>query len=64
MFVPYEDFEWSKIDHRLDLAITAKINRFMNTSLTGVLLFDADTQTNKIQASQTLALGFGFTFPR
>jgi len=64
MFVPYEDFEWSKIDHRLDVAITAKINRFMNTSLTGVLLFDADTQTNKIQASQTLALGFGFTFPR
>jgi len=64
MFVPYEDITWSKIDHRLDIAITAKINRFMNTSLTGVMLFDADTGTNKIQANQTLALGFGFTFPR
>ncbi|PWS27962.1 hypothetical protein DHW03_10380 [Pedobacter yonginense] len=64
MFIPYEDIAWSKIDHRLDIAITAKINRFMNTSLTGVMLFDADTGTNKIQANQTLALGFGFTFPR
>lgn len=64
MFIPYKDFRASKIDHRLDIALTAKINRFMNTSLTGVLLFDDDTGTNKIQANQTLALGFGFTFPR
>ncbi len=64
MFIPYQDFEMSNIDHRLDVALTAKINRFMNTSLTGVLLFDKDTGTNKIQANQTLALGFGFTFPR
>lgn len=64
MFIPYKDFKPSKIDHRLDVALTAKINRFMNTSLTGVILFDDDTGTNKIQANQTLALGFGFTFPR
>ncbi|WP_421941889.1 DUF3078 domain-containing protein [Pedobacter sp.] len=64
MFIPYEDFEWSRIDHRLDVALTAKINRFMNTSLTGVMLFDKDTGTDKVQASQTLALGFAFTFPR
>jgi hypothetical protein len=64
MFIPYKDFKASKIDHRLDIALTAKINRFMNTSLTGVVLFDDDTGTNKIQANQTLALGFAFTFPR
>ncbi|WP_316799111.1 DUF3078 domain-containing protein [Pedobacter frigidisoli] len=64
MFIPYKDFQAKKIDHRLDIALTAKINRFMNTSLTGVMLFDDDTGTNKIQASQTLALGFAFTFPR
>ncbi|MFF5381910.1 DUF3078 domain-containing protein [Pedobacter suwonensis] len=64
MFIPYQEFKPSKIDHRLDIALTAKINRFMNTSLTGVLLFDTDMDTNKIQANQTLALGFGFTFPR
>ena len=64
MLIPYEDFGWNRIDHRLDIALTAKINRFMNTSLTGIALFDEDTGTNKIQASQTLALGFAFVFPR
>lgn len=64
MFIPYEDIALKRIDHRLDVALTAKINRFMNTSLTGVLLYDTDTGTNKVQASQTLALGFAFVFPR
>ncbi|RYD80799.1 MAG: DUF3078 domain-containing protein [Sphingobacteriales bacterium] len=64
MFIPYEDIAIKRVDHRLDVALTAKINRYMNTSLTGVLLYDMDTGTNKIQASQTLALGFAFVFPR
>lgn len=63
MFIPYENFGLVNIDHRLDVAITAKINRFMNTSITGVILYDKDTDT-KVQASQTLALGFAFIFPR
>jgi len=63
MFIPYENIGWVRIDHRLDVALTAKINRFMNTSLTGVVLFDKDTDP-KVQASQTLALGFAFVFPR
>ncbi|MCZ4243261.1 DUF3078 domain-containing protein [Pedobacter punctiformis] len=63
MFVPYEDIAVKNVDHRLDVALTAKINRFMNTSLTGVVLYDRDTDT-KVQASQTLALGFTFIFPR
>ncbi|KQS41024.1 DUF3078 domain-containing protein [Pedobacter sp. Leaf194] len=64
MFIPYEDIAVKRVDHRLDVALTAKINRYMNTSLTGVLLYDMDTGTNKVQASQTLALGFAFVFPR
>ena len=63
MFIPYEDIAVKRIDHRLDVTLTAKINRFMNTSLTGVILYDSDTDL-KVQASQTLALGFAFTFPR
>ena len=63
MFIPYENIGWAQIDHRLDVGVTAKINRFMNTSLTGVVLFDKDTDA-KVQASQTLALGFSFVFPR
>jgi len=64
LFIPYKDLAWKKIDHRLDISLVAKINSFMNTSITGVVLFDEDTGTDKIQASQTLALGFAFVFPR
>jgi hypothetical protein len=60
-FVPYDNFGY--INHRLDIALTAKVNRFMSTSITGVGLYDRNT-TSKIQASQTLALGLIFIFPR
>jgi hypothetical protein len=61
MFIPYDNF--GHIDHRLDVNMTAKINRFMNVSLTGVGLYDRDTD-KKVQGSQTLALGLTFIFPR
>ena len=60
-FVPYDNFGY--INHRLDVALTAKVNRFMNTSITGVGLYDRNTDS-KIQASQTLSLGLVFIFPR
>ncbi|WP_219223711.1 DUF3078 domain-containing protein [Pedobacter antarcticus] len=61
LFIPYDDL--GQIDHRLDVAITAKVNRFLNVSLTGVGLYDKDTDP-KIQGSQTLAMGLMFVFPR
>ncbi len=61
MFIPYDNF--GHIDHRLDVNILAKVNRYMNVSITGVGLYDRDTDL-KIQGSQTLALGLMFTFPR
>lgn len=61
MFIPYDNF--GHIDHRLDIGIIAKVNRFMNVSITGVGLYDRDTNS-KIQGSQTLALGLVFAFPR
>jgi len=61
MFIPYDNF--GHIDHRLDVNMTAKINRAMNVSVTGVGLYDRDTDS-KIQGSQTLALGLTFIFPR
>ncbi len=61
MFIPYNAFD--NIDHRLDLVVTSKINRFMNVSLTGVVLYDKDMDT-RVQSSQALALGMSFTFPR
>lgn len=61
MFIPYDNF--GHIDHRLDVNMVAKINRAMNVSITGVGLYDRDTDS-KIQGSQTLALGLTFVFPR
>ena len=61
MFIPYDDF--GQIDHRLDMTATAKLNRFLNVSLTGVVLYDKDMDL-KVQRSQALALGASFTFPR
>jgi len=62
MFIPY-DRALVNIDHRLDVSITSKLNRLMNVSLTGVGLFDKDTDP-KIQGNQTLSLGVMFVFPR
>jgi hypothetical protein len=61
MFIPYDNF--GHIDHRLDVNITAKVNRYINVSVSGVGLYDRDTDP-KIQGSQTLALGLTFVFPR
>ena len=61
MFIPYDNF--GHIDHRLDVNIVAKINRYMNVSVTGVGLYDRNTDL-KIQGSQTLALGLIFVIPR
>lgn len=61
MFIPYDNF--GHIDHRLDVVATAKLNRFLNVSLTGVILYDRDMDL-KVQTSQALALGVSFTFPR
>jgi hypothetical protein len=61
MFIPYDNFD--NIDHRLDVNLVAKVNRFINVSITGVGIYDKDTDL-KIQGSQTLALGLMFVFPR
>jgi hypothetical protein len=61
VFVPYDQIGYTS--HRLDVAVTAKVNRFMNVSLTAVGLYDRNTAA-KIQGSQTLAMGFTFVFPR
>jgi hypothetical protein len=61
MFIPYDNF--GHIDHRLDVTTMARVNRFINVSIAGVLLYDRDTEL-KIQKNETLALGLIFAFPR
>lgn len=61
MYVNYETLELKTIDHRLDLMINAKVNRFINVGLGGILLYDFD-QDSGAQFSQMFNFGFNYTF--
>lgn len=61
MFANYEKL--NNMDSRLDVTVTAKVNRLVNVTVTGVGIYD-DDQSDKIQASQALALGLVYKFPR
>ncbi len=47
--------------HRLDANLTAKVNKYVNVNLAGVLLYDYD-QDKDVQYSQVLSLGILYTF--
>jgi hypothetical protein len=59
MYANYETLAFDTIDHRLDVALTAKVSSLINVSLTSLSIYDID-QDNKIQFSQGLALGIAF----
>jgi hypothetical protein len=56
MFANYDKLLLREIDHRMDLTFNAKITRFLNVSLAGIILYDRD-QDVRVQYSQTLGLG-------
>jgi hypothetical protein len=61
MFANYETLDLKTIDHRVDLTLTAKVNRFINVSVGGILLYDYD-QDSGAQFNQLFTLGFAYTF--
>lgn len=61
MFANYQTFEGKKIDHRVDLNLTAKVNKFVDVSLGGILLYDYDQDTS-VQLSQAFSLGVLYSF--
>jgi hypothetical protein len=61
MFANYETLELKTIDHRLDLNLVAKVNRFVNVSVGGILLYDFD-QDSGVQLSQAFSLGILYSF--
>ncbi|SET49134.1 DUF3078 domain-containing protein [Hymenobacter actinosclerus] len=61
LFANYgSDFALRRIDHRLDAGLTAKVNRYINVALTGILLYDYD-QDKAVQYSQGLTLGLVYS---
>ena len=63
LFADYETFSPQKIDHRLDLTLTAKVNRLLSVSFQSTVLYDYD-QDAGVQFSQGLALGILLTRQR
>lgn len=61
MFANYETLELRTIDHRLELMLNAKVNKFITVGLGGILLYDYD-QDSGAQLSQVFNLGFAFSY--
>lgn len=60
-FANYQTLQAKTIDHRVDMNLTAKVNKFINVSLGGILLYDFD-QDSGVQLSQAFSLGFAYSF--
>lgn len=61
MFVPYGK-PLDYVRHRLDAVLAAKVNRLINVSINGTLLFDKNTSSD-IQGTEGLSLGILYRFP-
>ena len=60
LFAAYEKFK--NIDQRLDVTLTAKVNKYINVMLNGVALYDDDF-SNTLQTSQALSLAVVYNLP-
>ena len=60
LFANYENLNLQEIDHRLDINLAGKVNRFINVNLSGILLYDYD-QDAGLQSSQAFSLGILYT---
>lgn len=61
MFANYQTLDAKTIDHRLDIGLTAKVNKFMNVSLGGIMIYDID-QDSGVQLAQAFTLGIAYSF--
>jgi hypothetical protein len=60
LFTSYEELAPRKIDHRLDLGLTAKVGKYVNVSLNAIALYDYD-QDSEVQFSQGLTIGVAYS---
>ena len=60
LFANYEHLNLQEIDHRLDVALNAKVGKYINVALNGIALYDYD-QDSDVQFSQGLSIGIAYT---
>ena len=61
LFANYRNLNFKETDHRLDVALTAKVGKYVNVALNGIALYDFD-QDPGVQYSQGLTLGVAYAF--
>ena len=61
LYANYKNLNFKEIDHRLDINLTAKVSKFINVSVGGILLYDYD-QVAELQVSEAFSLGVLYTF--
>lgn len=61
LFANYEHLNLRDIDHRLDLGLTAKVGKYVNVALNGIVLYDYN-QDSSVQFSQGLTIGVAYAF--
>ncbi|GAB3652532.1 DUF3078 domain-containing protein [Hymenobacter agri] len=61
LFANYKNLNFREIDHRLDVALTAKVGKYVNVAVNGIALYDFD-QDSGVQYSQGLTLGVAYAF--
>jgi len=61
MYANYETFEPKTVDHRIDLDIVSKVNKYINVGLGAIMIYDYD-QDPGAQFSQVFTFGFLYTF--
>ncbi|MFC6998208.1 DUF3078 domain-containing protein [Rufibacter roseus] len=59
-FINYKELSFKRVDHRVNLVLAAKVNKYINVNLMGNLIYDYDQDSN-IQYSQSLGLGVLYT---
>ena len=62
LFVPYER-GFAAITHRVDATMVAKVNKMINVTINGTLLYDTTTGTKQAQGTEGMALGIIYAFP-
>jgi len=61
LFSNLENLSLKAIDQRLDLSVTAKVNKFLNVNIGSIFLYDID-QDSGLQLSQAFSIGVLYTF--
>ena len=60
LFINYENPEFEEWDHRLDLILSARVNKYISVNLGAIVIYDFD-QVDEVQLNQFFNLGLTYS---